>query len=171
MRPLVSKYSTNEGLGRFEEALERVVGLRSLPLEVNELHPGVERFSIGAQHLATIIRAGFEPPSTVFLTPAESYQQAGFVVYPRGGCVPAHVHLPLERSLVGTPETLFVKRGLIDLDLFGADRKLACTVRLSEGDTVLLVSGGHGIRFVEDTILFEIKQGPYTGLKEKEVFG
>jgi len=31
-----------------------------------------------------------------------------------------------------------------------------------------LVGGGHGFRMQEDTVLLEIKQGPYLGLGEKE---
>ena len=35
---------------------------------------------------------------------------------------------------------------------------------------MLMISGGHGFRMLEDTVLFEVKQGPYTGLDEKKWF-
>jgi hypothetical protein len=35
---------------------------------------------------------------------------------------------------------------------------------------VIFVDGGHGFRILEDTVLLEVKQGPYTGLEEKEFF-
>jgi hypothetical protein len=38
------------------------------------------------------------------------------------------------------------------------------------GDVVVLLDGGHGFRMLEDTVLLEIKQGPYSGLGEKEQF-
>lgn len=41
---------------------------------------------------------------------------------------------------------------------------------LEEGDMIQLVSGGHCFKCLEDTIFLEIKQGPYTGLVEKERF-
>ena len=41
---------------------------------------------------------------------------------------------------------------------------------MEQGDIVILVAGGHGFEMLEDTVLMEIKQGPYTGLKEKERF-
>lgn len=41
---------------------------------------------------------------------------------------------------------------------------------LREGDLILLVSGGHGFRCMEDTVLVEIKQDPYVGPDEKERF-
>jgi hypothetical protein len=41
---------------------------------------------------------------------------------------------------------------------------------LNVGDVMLMVGGGHGFRMLEDTVLLEIKQGPYTGENEKERF-
>jgi hypothetical protein len=58
----------------------------------------------------------------------------------------------------------------VDADLYGLDKEFLTTVTLYEGDIILLVAGGHSFRFREDSVLFEIKQGPFTGLKEKELF-
>jgi hypothetical protein len=33
-----------------------------------------------------------------------------------------------------------------------------------------MVGGGHGFRIKEDTVLLEIKQGPYLGVDDKELF-
>ncbi|MFQ3574330.1 MAG: hypothetical protein SNJ53_06830 [Thermodesulfovibrionales bacterium] len=122
------------------------------------------------QHIATIIRADYLPDKTTFITPDGYYQQTGFVVYPKGGVIKRHLHLPLQRHLVGTQEALIVKRGKVEIDLYAMDKSALGTWTLNEGDIILLVSGGHGIRCLEDTVLLEIKQGPYTGLKEKEHF-
>lgn len=122
------------------------------------------------QHIATIIRAEYAPDQTQFVTPDHYYQQAGFVVYAKGGDIRRHSHLPLQRHLTGTPETLIIRKGKIDIDLYAMDKSFLGTWRLDAGDVVLLVSGGHHIRCLEDTILLEIKQGPYTGLTEKEYF-
>jgi hypothetical protein len=35
---------------------------------------------------------------------------------------------------------------------------------------MLMVAGGHGFRMLEDTVILEVKQGPYTGEDEKERF-
>ena len=42
---------------------------------------------------------------------------------------------------------------------------------LNVGDVMFMVSGGHGFRMVEDTVLLEIKQGPYTREDENDDFG
>lgn len=133
-------------------------------------HQPVEQITWREQHIATIVRACHAPRSTTFITPDSSYQQAGFVVYPKNGMVKRHAHLPLQRHLIGTPETLMVREGRIECDLYALDKSPLGTWTLEQGDIILLVAGGHGIRFLEDTILLEIKQGPYTGLVEKEYF-
>lgn len=131
---------------------------------------GIEHVGWNGQHIATIVRADAEPTKTTFVTPDCYYQQGGFVVYGQGKEVPRHMHLPLQRHLVGTPETLLIRKGRVEADLYGLDKSFIATVTLNKGDMILLVAGGHCFRFIEDSVLFEIKQGPYTGLKEKEMF-
>lgn len=120
--------------------------------------------------LAYIIRAEVAPEKTTFLTPSELNLQVGFVVYPAGGEVARHLHRPLERHIVGTSELLVVKEGRCQMDIYDDDRRLVATRELRKGDIMLMVGGGHGFRMLEDTVLLEVKQGPYTGLDEKERF-
>ena len=96
--------------------------------------------------------------------------QVGFIVYPSGGEVERHVHVPLERSLVGTSEVLMVRSGRCEMDVYDDERTLVATRELVAGDVVVIFGGGHGFRMLEDTTLLEVKQGPYTGLDEKERF-
>ena len=120
--------------------------------------------------LAYIIRAEMNPGKTNFLTPSEFKQQVGFVVYPAGGEIQRHVHRPLERHLVGTSEVLIVRRGRCEIDIYNNERELVATRQLRQGDIMLMVDGGHGFRMLEDTVFLEVKQGPYTGVEEKERF-
>jgi len=120
--------------------------------------------------LALIIRADFNPQKTTFLTPLDFNLQLGFVVYPAQGEILRHVHRPLERHVVGTTEVLAVKKGRCEIDIYNDQRELVATRELRTGDVMLMVGGGHGFRMIEDTILLEIKQGPYTGIDEKERF-
>ena len=130
----------------------------------------VEHIMWHDQHIATIIRRNYLPDKTTFVTPDSYHQQAGFVVYPKGGAVRRHGHLAIQRHLVGTSEALAVLKGRVEADLYALDKTLLGTWTLEEGDRILLVSGGHGFRCLEDCVLFEIKQGPYTGMVEKETF-
>ncbi len=120
--------------------------------------------------LAYIICGKLNPTQTTFLTPPEFKQQVGFIVYPAGGEIQRHVHRPLERHLVGTSEVLIVRRGRCEIDIYNDERELVATRELGQGDIMLMVGGGHGFRMLEDTVFLEVKQGPYTGLDEKERF-
>lgn len=131
---------------------------------------GVEHVTWHGQHIATVIRSSHLPSRTTFVTPDAYYQQAGFVVYQKGRTIPRHIHLPLQRHLVGTPETLIVLRGKLEAELYSMDKKLLAKRILERGDVILLVAGGHCFRCLRNTVLMEIKQGPYTGLLEKEGF-
>jgi uncharacterized protein YjlB len=131
---------------------------------------GIDHITWNGQHIATVIRRNYLPDKTVFISPNGYYQQAGFVVYPRNGVVARHTHLPLQRFLVGTPETLIIRKGRAEVELYGMDKTLIGTRTLEEGDIILLVAGGHRLVCLEETVFFELKQGPYTGLVEKEVF-
>jgi len=131
---------------------------------------GIELISDGGTTLAYVVRATASTVSTSFFTTDEDAFQAGFVVYPSGGQVDAHVHLPVERHLVGTSEMLMVRSGHCYVDIYADDHRLVATRELLAGDAVVSVAGGHGFRMIEDTTLFEIKQGPYGGEAEKRRF-
>jgi len=139
---------------------------------VDQEHPSslVECICWGEKCLAYVIRASFLPDETTFLTPPDYKQQVGYVVYPTGGRIQRHVHRSLERHLVGTSEVIIVKKGHCLLDVYNDDHEFVATRGLYPGDLVLMISGGHGFRMLEDTVFLEIKQGPYTGVDEKERF-
>ena len=120
--------------------------------------------------LCYIVRAGFEPETTTFITQPEYKQQVGFIKYGAGSVIARHTHVPLERRIVGTSEVVFVRRGSCQLEVYAEDRELVATRDVGAGDLILMVSGGHGFNVHEDTVLLEVKQGPYTGLEEKERF-
>ncbi|HZU85989.1 MAG TPA: hypothetical protein VFF78_00820 [Anaerolineaceae bacterium] len=131
---------------------------------------GIEWIKHQGQTLAVVIRAQVTPEKTTFITPNEFLQQAGFVVYPAGGQIAAHTHHPIERHLTGTAETLIVRKGRLNMRLYTQEHVFVAERILESGDIILLVAGGHGFQVLEDAVLFEIKQGPYTGLVEKERF-
>ena len=130
----------------------------------------VEHITWHDQRIATIIRKDYMPETTTFISPDSYYQQLGFVVYPSGGEVVRHAHLPLQRHLIGTPETLLIRKGKADVELYALDKSLLGSWILEVGDMIQLVSGGHRFKCLADTVFLEIKQGPYTGLVEKEQF-
>jgi hypothetical protein len=130
----------------------------------------VEEIAARGQALCYIVRPAELPRSPVFPAPADLPLQAGFIAYPAGHEIPRHVHLPIPRSITGTAEVLLVLRGRCEVDIYDDERALVASRDLVEGDVMIMVTGGHGFRMTEDTVLFEVKQGPYLGPNEKERF-
>ncbi len=130
----------------------------------------IEWIKNGEEVLAMIIPADYQPDKTEFITPDDYKQQLGYVIYGSGESIVPHTHIPMNRSLVGTSEVLFIKSGRVEVDLYSKEKEFVAKRVLNQGDIILLVSGGHGFRMLEATVMVEVKQGPYIGVEEKERF-
>jgi hypothetical protein len=130
----------------------------------------VEIIADGDTPLAYIVKAGWNPDKTTFLTPDHFGQQMGMIVYGKGQSIQPHLHLPVTREVHGTTECIVVRQGACEVDIYDQQKKLLTSRPLAQGDIILLLGGGHGFRMQEDTVLFEVKQGPYVGTMDKERF-
>jgi mannose-6-phosphate isomerase-like protein (cupin superfamily) len=130
----------------------------------------IDHIYSGQELIAIIVSHKHQPESTEFVTTPDQTMQVGFVKYPKGGKIQPHLHRHLERHIVGTGEVLFVRTGRVEVFLYDNQRQPVAQRVLEQGDLLLLISGGHGFHMLEDTVLLEVKQGPYIGLDEKERF-
>lgn len=126
--------------------------------------------SPAGQQLAYIVSAEWFPESTEFVTPDEFSLQMGMIVYGKGKAITPHMHLPITRQVQGTNEVVMVRSGDCEVDIYDDQRVFVASRRLVKGDVILLLGGGHGFRMNEDTVLFEVKQGPYADGRDKERF-
>jgi hypothetical protein len=59
---------------------------------------------------------------------------------------------------------LIVSRGSIHADIYGYSENLVAEFTIAEGDILICLAGGHGYQILEEnTLVFEIKNGPYPG--------
>jgi quercetin dioxygenase-like cupin family protein len=130
----------------------------------------VETITHEGTTLCIIVRAHPEPTATTFYTPNDFNLQCGNIVYPAGSEIPRHTHRRVSRTIHNTSEVLVVQKGRMVVDLYSGDREFVCSREMATGDVVVLMAGGHGFRLLDDTILLEVKQGPYGGLQEKDRF-
>jgi len=130
----------------------------------------IDIVSAGDQALAYFVNGDWLPEKSEFLTPDDLGQQMGMIVYGAGKTIQPHLHLPVVREVHGTTECIVVRKGSCDIDIYDQNKKLVTSRLLKTGDIVLLLGGGHGFRMREDTVLFEVKQGPYVGMADKERF-
>ena len=60
-----------------------------------------------------------------------------------------------------TQEVLIIKSGVLQVDFYTDSRKYIESYILKSGDIIILISGGHGFKVLEELEMFEVKQGPY----------
>ena len=78
----------------------------------------------GDKNIALIIKSGYLPHQTEFLTPSSYNQQVGFIVYGKGGWIKPHEHKNIKRIIEGTSELLIVKKGKLEAFFFSEKQGL-----------------------------------------------
>lgn len=120
--------------------------------------------------IAIIIYGEFKAKGTNFFTPGDFSQQLAFIERKKGDVIKAHSHKKIKIHVRLTQETLFIKKGKIKVDLYDDKRKHLVSKTLKAGDTILLASGGHGFKALENLEMIEVKQGPYLSDSYKVIF-
>ena len=120
--------------------------------------------------IAMIIRNDYQCEGVDFITPNDYSQQVAYMHHPTGKVIDAHVHNLVPRNVVMTQEVLFIKKGILRVDFYDDYEDYLESRDLHAGDIILLVSGGHGFHVVEEVEMIEVKQGPYSGDKDKKRF-
>ena len=120
--------------------------------------------------LAIIIRSSFNKDGIEFFTPNEFSQQLGYMKREKDYVIEPHVHNPVKREVTWTQEVLFIKSGKVRVDFYDEDKNYLNSEVLSKGDVILLAAGGHGFQMLEVSEIIEVKQGPYSGDKDKTRF-
>lgn len=130
----------------------------------------IEKIYCKEELVAIIIRNSFDKEGIEFVTPGDFSQQMAYMHHPTGHKITAHYHNKVERTVHYTQETLVIKKGKIRVDFYDNSRKFLKDTVLEKGDVILLAGGGHGFEILEETIMLEIKQGPYAGEADKTRF-
>lgn len=120
--------------------------------------------------LAVIIRKEFDEAGIHFFTPNTFSQQLAYMKRPENYVIAPHVHNPVPREVVYTQEVLFIKSGKVRVDFYSRNRDYLESRILTSGDVILLADGGHGFEMLEESEIIEVKQGPYSGDKDKTRF-
>ncbi len=82
-----------------------------------------------------------------------------------------HKHLTVHRETSQTQEVWIILGGAVEITLYDLNDEVIYRGRLESGDCFITLRGGHGFEVLEDdTILYEIKNGPYWGQESDKVF-
>jgi mannose-6-phosphate isomerase-like protein (cupin superfamily) len=120
--------------------------------------------------MALILSHDFDKPGIHFFTPNNFSQQLAYMHHPKGKVIEAHVHNAVTREVHYTLEVLFIKKGKLRVDFFDLEQNYLESRILGAGDVILLAEGGHGFEVLEELEMYEVKQGPYAGDRDKTRF-
>ncbi len=130
----------------------------------------IEEVISNQELLAIIVMANFNSDGISFFTPNHFSQQIAYMKHPEGKIIQPHVHNTVHREVYHTKEVLFIKKGKLRVDFYDDTKKYLESRILESGDVILLSTGGHGFKVLEDLEMFEVKQGPYAGDQDKTRF-
>lgn len=110
------------------------------------------------------------PEGVCFLNDESEPLQVGLMERPMGHQVHAHMHPPCERHLNSNAEFLLVQQGHVRIIFYDDKWNKVAVHELRDGDSALILGGGHQLEMLQETRMFEIKQGPYMGDKYPKIF-
>jgi hypothetical protein len=129
----------------------------------------LEIFEHKGVRYAEVIRAESKVEITKFFSPPESSFQFGLLAHGAGFVEPPHYHKEFERTIKDLQQMFVVQRGVVDVDLYDDEGKMIETVRLKQGDAIVLIHGVHAIKVIEDMQCISVKQGPFLGAENDKI--
>lgn len=121
-----------------------------------------ENICLNDQVFASIFRCSEVEPGVHFFTGNDNSLQVGKQLRPSGEVIRPHRHRPVKIHRDGTlQEVLYIERGKVKVIFYDNQGKEFDARILNSGDLILLMKGGHGFEMLEETVMIEIKQGPY----------
>jgi len=127
----------------------------------------IEKIFHNDKLLSIIIKSGYCSEGIEFFTPDDYSQQLAYMNRGKNYVIAPHVHCESQRNVRITQEVLFIKTGKVRVDYYDDQKNYLKSKVLHKGDVVLLATGGHGFQMLEASEIIEVKQGPYTGEKDK----
>ncbi len=122
----------------------------------------VEKIICNKQVLAIIFYNHPIDPGVHFFTDDHNSLQVGKQRRIKGEMIKPHKHMAVKVERTETlQEVLYIEKGKVKITFYTDDRKPFENRVLGPGEAILLIKGGHGFEFLEETEMIEIKQGPY----------
>lgn len=104
-----------------------------------------------------------------FISDPNAFFQTAEMSHKKGHIIQNHFHNTIKREIDITSEAIIMRKGLLRVFLF-ENMNLIHEFTISDGDILILLSGGHGFEMLEDSDFVEIKQGPFLGDADKTRF-
>ena len=121
--------------------------------------------------LAQILSNLSNKTTTEFATDPKHILQVGTIEVNEKRSIARHRHQQTKRTISGTSEVLIVIKGEVVAKIFSqTTTNLVATRTLLVGMVIVLHTGGHSFESTKDSVLLEIKNGPYSESLDKIFF-
>ncbi len=127
-----------------------------------------EEIIIGKDNIiiAKIIFSGDRPENLHFYSEDKDLLQVASWRYSAQKHLKAHGHKICDRPVNRTSEFIYIEKGKLKVSLYDEDNTLLQEKQLQKGDMMIIFAGGHAYDILEDdTLVIEVKNGPYPGLE------
>ena len=104
------------------------------------------------------------PDGRIDIVDRDQFIQCASIKQPSGKTFEPHRHNMNMRSEVYIPqESWVVISGLVQVTFYDLDNSVLHTDILEPGDCSITLQGGHNYLFMQDSLVYEFKTGPYLG--------
>ena len=120
---------------------------------------------------ALIVRSKYKKKKGIsFFTDKNSTQQFGYMNHKRGHVILPHRHNKRYSKIEITTEVIIMLEGILRVDFYDNKEKYLFSKKIYTNDIIMLSNGGHGFKVLKDVKMIEVKQGPYSPVKDKVKF-
>lgn len=126
----------------------------------------IEKVEYEGNTFAIVLRHNYEQEGVNFITSPENPLQLGVLNHRSGTEIKPHIHRSLTKTINEVQEILHIDYGEVEAKFYDANGRKLGQLILNTGDTILLLSGGHGFSILRDSKIIEVKQGPYVSREE-----
>ena len=131
----------------------------------------IEKIIYKKKLLAIIVRGRYRNKKGVtFFTPNESTQQFGYMKHKNNHLIQPHLHKKRVTKISYTTEVILLLKGILRVDFYDSFKRYLFSKIIKKNDIIMLVHAGHGFKVLKDVEMLEIKQGPYSLIKDKIKF-
>lgn len=101
-------------------------------------------------------------PGVHFYVENDSSLQVGKQLRFKGEQIKPHRHLAVKTQRDETlKEVLYIEKGKVKINFYNDRWEEIDSKILNQGDMILLIKGGHGFEMLKETVMVEVKEGPY----------
>jgi len=131
----------------------------------------IEKIKNKNKLIALIVRKKIKKKRGVtFVTPKEFNIQFAFMRHKKNYVIKPHLHFQKKIKKINTSEVIYIISGKLRVDFYDSRKKYLFSKILNSGDTIMLITQGHGFKIIKETVMIEVKQGPFNSKVDKIKF-